>query len=187
MSEGCNDFYECDYRNHKLSILVVGASGDLAAKKTFPSLLALFKGGYLPKQVVIVGFARSKKSDDDFRKQLAEKMTPGGAKDDKVDEFLRHVIYRSGDSYSDEKAYTKVYEEVAKLEDEAPGLARNRMFYFAVPPSIFAETAGALKNVARTDAGWNRCMFYLVLACLLIHLRQFFDVMFTNVTFMLPI
>lgn len=32
-----------------LSICVVGASGDLAKKKVFPSLFALYYKGYLPK------------------------------------------------------------------------------------------------------------------------------------------
>ena len=40
-------------------IVVLGASGDLAQKKTFPALFALFKQGLLPKDVHIVGYARS--------------------------------------------------------------------------------------------------------------------------------
>jgi hypothetical protein len=51
-----------------------------------------------------------------------------------------------------------VYEEVSKLEDKALGKAKNRLFYFAIPPSVFAETAGALAAVGRSDSGWNRCM-----------------------------
>lgn len=35
--------------NDLLSICVVGASGDLAKKKIFPSLFALYYKGYLPK------------------------------------------------------------------------------------------------------------------------------------------
>jgi glucose-6-phosphate 1-dehydrogenase len=40
-------------------IVVLGASGDLAQKKTFPALFALFQQGYLPKDVHIVGYART--------------------------------------------------------------------------------------------------------------------------------
>ena len=40
-------------------IVVLGASGDLAQKKTFPALFALYKQGLLPKDVHIVGYARS--------------------------------------------------------------------------------------------------------------------------------
>jgi glucose-6-phosphate 1-dehydrogenase len=40
-------------------IVVLGASGDLAKKKTFPALFALYSQGHLPKDVHIVGYART--------------------------------------------------------------------------------------------------------------------------------
>lgn len=40
-------------------IVVCGASGDLAKKKTFPALFALFHQDLLPKDVHIVGYART--------------------------------------------------------------------------------------------------------------------------------
>jgi glucose-6-phosphate 1-dehydrogenase len=40
-------------------IVVLGASGDLAQKKTFPAPFALYQQGYLPKDVHIVGYART--------------------------------------------------------------------------------------------------------------------------------
>ncbi|XP_021890346.1 LOW QUALITY PROTEIN: glucose-6-phosphate 1-dehydrogenase, cytoplasmic isoform-like [Carica papaya] len=54
-----------------LSIIVLGASGDLAKKKTFPALFHLYRQGFLPSnEVHIFGYARSKISDDDLRKRL---------------------------------------------------------------------------------------------------------------------
>lgn len=40
-------------------IVVLGASGDLAKKKTFPAIFALFQQGLLPKDIKIVGYART--------------------------------------------------------------------------------------------------------------------------------
>lgn len=40
-------------------VVVLGASGDLAKKKTFPALFALYSQGYLPSDVHIVGYART--------------------------------------------------------------------------------------------------------------------------------
>jgi len=40
-------------------IVVLGASGDLAQKKTFPALFALFCQGFLPKDAHIIGYART--------------------------------------------------------------------------------------------------------------------------------
>lgn len=48
-------------------VIVLGASGDLAKKKTFPALFALFTQGLLPKDVHIVGYARTSEYDDVHR------------------------------------------------------------------------------------------------------------------------
>lgn len=40
-------------------IVVLGASGDLAQKKTFPALFALYQSEFLPKDCKIIGYART--------------------------------------------------------------------------------------------------------------------------------
>lgn len=42
-----------------MTIVVIGASGDLAKKKTYPALFNLFELDLLPKYTRIVGYARS--------------------------------------------------------------------------------------------------------------------------------
>ncbi|KAG9874103.1 hypothetical protein KCU98_g23284, partial [Aureobasidium melanogenum] len=51
-------------------IVVLGASGDLAKKKTFPALFGLHKNNFLPKNVKIVGYARSKMDHAEFIKRV---------------------------------------------------------------------------------------------------------------------
>ena len=58
-----------------LSIVVVGASGDLAKKKIFPAIFALYHQGLLPKNVQLVGYARSKSSDEEFREKIMGTLT----------------------------------------------------------------------------------------------------------------
>lgn len=54
-----------------LSIIVLGASGDLAKKKTFPALFHLYRQGFIQSQDVhIFGYARTKISDDDLRDRI---------------------------------------------------------------------------------------------------------------------
>jgi glucose-6-phosphate 1-dehydrogenase len=48
-------------------IVVLGASGDLAKKKTFPALFALYSQGHLPKDVHIVGYARTSQYNSPLR------------------------------------------------------------------------------------------------------------------------
>jgi Glucose-6-phosphate dehydrogenase, NAD binding domain len=58
-----------------LSIVVVGGSGDLAKKKIFPALFALYHQGLLPKHVQIVAYARSESSNEQFREKVMGTLT----------------------------------------------------------------------------------------------------------------
>eukprot|EP00172_Hildenbrandia_rubra_P003056 Plantae.Rhodophyta-Hildenbrandia_rubra.ctg4456.p1 GENE.Plantae.Rhodophyta-Hildenbrandia_rubra.ctg4456~~Plantae.Rhodophyta-Hildenbrandia_rubra.ctg4456.p1 ORF type:complete len:521 (-),score=110.42 Plantae.Rhodophyta-Hildenbrandia_rubra.ctg4456:2539-4101(-) len=145
------DHFGCDYLKGSLIVLVIGASGDLAKKMTYPSLFSLYDCHYLPKNVTIVGYARSEKEDDEFRKSIREHLK--GDDDSKKDEFLEKCIYRNGESYDDADSLEKIFKEVK--ENEADSNA-NRLFYFAVPPTVFVSAAGALKKVAMSENGWNR-------------------------------
>ena len=51
-------------------IVVLGASGDLAKKKTYPALFGLFKLGFLPNDIHIVGYARTKMDDAQYHKRI---------------------------------------------------------------------------------------------------------------------
>ena len=66
------DEYKSDGSGGKtaLSVVIVGASGDLAKKKTYPALWELFRDGHIPKDVIMVGYARSAKEDSAFRSHL---------------------------------------------------------------------------------------------------------------------
>ncbi len=79
-----------------LSIVVVGASGDLAKKKTYPSLLNLYEENLLPKEVVIYGYARSSKTHEQLREHLYPHLIKTGACEHIVRSFLEKCFYFSG-------------------------------------------------------------------------------------------
>ena len=83
---------------NRLTIIVVGASGDLAKKKTFPALFNLSLENYLPN-VTIVGYARTKMSDEEFRENI-RKYFPG--EKNTQESFLKQCFYIQG-SYDQEK------------------------------------------------------------------------------------
>lgn len=91
----------CGYLDNALSIVVVGASGDLAKKKTFPALLDLYRHDFLPKHVTICGYSRSSMSDEDLRVKIRPYLVAKGDAnlnpDPILDEFLGRVHYRSGE------------------------------------------------------------------------------------------
>lgn len=53
-----------------ITVIVIGASGDLAKKKTYPALMQLYISEFLPKHAQIVGFARSALSNSDLHSRL---------------------------------------------------------------------------------------------------------------------
>ena len=55
---------------HSYTVVVVGASGDLAKKKTYPALFALYSNSLLPENTLIYGYARSELSDEKFRESI---------------------------------------------------------------------------------------------------------------------
>lgn len=100
-----------------------------------------------------MGYARSKKKDDEFRDALR-----GHLKDDdstELDKFLNRCVYRSG-GYDSEDDMARVSEEMAKIEKDSGTDKANRLFYFAIPPSAFVTVAGTLKKSAMTHNGWAR-------------------------------
>jgi glucose-6-phosphate 1-dehydrogenase len=83
-----------------LSIVVVGASGDLAKKKTYPSLLNLYLDELLPKNVKIWGYARSQMTDEELRDRLKPYLEKEMKNNDasKLDDFLSICHYQGGTS-----------------------------------------------------------------------------------------
>jgi len=146
------------------TVIVVGASGDLAKKKIFPALFALYVEGLLPADINVVGYARSPMDHEAFIDRIAENMTcrikdhfgDDFECDGTLEEFLSRCSYVSGqyDSVDDFKALSS---HVDALET-ARGVAGvgNRLFYLAVPPNVFVAAARGVSEGASSVGGWNR-------------------------------
>lgn len=143
------------YMEDGLTIFVVGASGDLAKKKTYPSLFALYCNQYLPENITICGYARSKKSDEEFRAQIKPYLEKSGQDPKLVDAFVNQLIYRSG-NYDSVEDVSRVSKELSEREAAMKKEKVNRVFYFAVPPNVFVPVGKSIRQGAFTSNGWNR-------------------------------
>ena len=141
-----------------LSIVVLGASGDLAKKKTFPALFQLFDRGFLPPTTSIVGYARSALT----KEQLCDKIRPALPKKDvepaRVDAFLRTIDMVTG-AYDSVESFAVLHQRLLALERaKCPSGGSNRVFYLALPPTAFVDACRGIKaacTVPATD-GWAR-------------------------------
>ncbi|KAL6137051.1 hypothetical protein ACLB2K_062346 [Fragaria x ananassa] len=140
----------------KLSITVVGASGDLAKKKIFPALFALYYEDCLPEDFIVFGFARTKMTDEELRNMISRTLTCRIDKrancEDKMDHFLKRCFYHSG-LYSSEENFAELD---IKLKEKEAGRKSNRLFYLSIPPNIFVDVVRCASLRASSENGWTR-------------------------------
>ncbi|CAK7349126.1 unnamed protein product [Dovyalis caffra] len=147
---------EEEKENSTLSITVVGASGDLAKKKIFPALFALFYEDWLPKNFTVFGYARTKLTDEELRNMISGTLTCRIDQRencaDKMDQFLKRCFYHAG-QYDSEEDFSKLD---SKLKDKEAGKVSNRLFYLSVPPNIFVDVVRCASLRASSSHGWTR-------------------------------
>lgn len=155
------DAYYCEIPSDPCTIVMFGASGDLAKRKLMPALFDLAVHSCLAPRFRLLGFARTEMSDDNFRGTASEffpKMIPPGANPNVRKEFLEHLQYTSG-NYDDPAAYSRLAQRLEEL-DKAGNLAGNRLFYLATPPEVYPRVIQQLgiAGLARpkTEKSWTR-------------------------------
>jgi glucose-6-phosphate 1-dehydrogenase len=143
-----------------LSIVLIGASGDLAQRKILPVLFALSCQGFLPDDFHVFGFARSALGRDTFRSSISEHLNchygPCPYCGQRMEQFLERCCYIRG-HYDNPEDFVRLR---GQIEEKEGGIVGNRMFYLAVPPSVFLDAArsiGAAQMVqSKDDAPWSR-------------------------------
>lgn len=139
-----------------VSITVVGASGDLAKKKIFPALFALYYEGCLPKNFTVYGYARSKMTDAELRNMVSKTLTCRIDKrencSEKMEQFLQRCFYHSG-QYDSQENFADLDK---KLKEHEGGRVSNRLFYLSIPPNIFVDAVRCASLSASSGNGWTR-------------------------------
>src|SRR5262245_2937949 len=81
------------------TLVLFGATGDLAGRKLFPALMRLFQGQHLRQQLMIVAIGRRDMSEQDFRAAVRKKLTESSKDEESADtdRFLSHVFYQRAD------------------------------------------------------------------------------------------
>lgn len=129
-------------------IVVFGASGDLAKKKTFPALFGLYREGVLDPSTKIIGFARSKLTREELRKRIEPnlKLPRGPEKEGaKVGEFFEKITYVSG-PYDQDEGFLELRKQIETFEGAKCLSEPHRLFYLALPPSVFLTVATKIKQ-----------------------------------------
>jgi glucose-6-phosphate 1-dehydrogenase len=121
------------------ALVIFGGTGDLSRRKLVPALYNLSRDGALPDGVAILGVGLDPWSRDAFRATHRE-ATSRFSRSQPLDEaawesFARRLDYVSGD-LAEPATYERLRERLEEA-DHGFGTRGNRLFYCAVPASVF--------------------------------------------------
>jgi len=123
------------------SVILFGASGDLAKRKVIPAMYDLAQHNSLGERYAIVGFARTPMTDDSFRTTIGEAAKTisevGPIDPAKWNDFSSNLYYSAGE-YGDVDSYLKLAKRLAEVDAEKK-LGGNRLFYLSTPPEVYPD------------------------------------------------
>ena len=140
------------------TLVIFGASGDLAQRKLIPALFHLEAAGYLPKDFAVVGFSRSDLSDAAYRDSMKAALTSEELAPSSHSRLIESLYYVSGNN-DDPGSFARLESRLCAIEKER-GLPGNRLYYLSVAPDFFATIVKQLSEQRmirkRGDASWSR-------------------------------
>jgi glucose-6-phosphate 1-dehydrogenase len=138
---------------HPTTLVIFGATGDLAHRKLLPALYNLAHEGALPERFELVGVARRDQAHEDFAqivKESIERFSRQKPDPEVLDGLLDEVKYVPG-TFDDDNVYSELDKTLKGFDDRA-GHPMNRVFYLSTAPEFFPVIAGKIG-----DAGLTRC------------------------------
>ncbi|MDR2144995.1 MAG: glucose-6-phosphate dehydrogenase, partial [Tannerella sp.] len=141
-------------------IVIFGASGDLAWRKLIPALYSAYYQSLLSEKFAIVGVGRSALTDEVFHRKMTEgleQFVPQEFNDsEKFSDFCEKLFYHSMETdKKDDYQELKIHLDKLSATMEC---RKNYLFYFAIPPLMYAQVAQYLHYTGLTDTenGWKR-------------------------------
>jgi len=130
------------------TLVLFGASGDLTQRMIMPAIFRLARRGLLSPEFRLIGYARSKMTDDEFRARIRKALMrePGAGDKQAWPEFAARLSYIPAEYDGDD---LQGYAELAhrfELLDGGSGAGARRLFYLATPPALFAPIMKCLSD-----------------------------------------
>ena len=127
------------------ALVLFGATGDLAHKKTFPALYAMAKRGTL--KVPVIGVAYSQWDLPRLRERVRDSIAndAGGIDDEQALDRLFSLLEYVDGNYNDPATFTALERALAGAEHPA--------HYLAIPPALFATVIKGLGRAGMARGG----------------------------------
>lgn len=128
------------------TLVIFGATGNLSATKIFPALYRLLELGRLPESFTIVAVVRKEVTKEQFFAALEKHLTGEGR--DGSTTVLALLQERTRLIHMDstnERDYAKLKNLLEEIDAKGK-VVHNRLYYLAIPPSIFHAVLTALAH-----------------------------------------
>jgi glucose-6-phosphate 1-dehydrogenase len=154
-------------RGATCSLILIGALGDLSRRKLLPALYRLAVSDLLPARFTLIGSDRSEHTDASFVAAVREAVASSEEATTGIDDaaFARlagNAHFVRGD-ITTEALYKDLGALLESVEASVSSDERNRLFYLAVPPSLFlgavtrlSDSGLAPHEPAIRDGAWTR-------------------------------
>src|SRR2546422_8302877 len=128
-----------------VSVVIFGGAGDLARRKLLPALYNLHVDGLLPPRIVIGGVGRKPMSDDEYRAFAKAGVAKFSRRpiDEATWAIFAEALFFVAAGLDDEPGLAPLGTRLGSIEHER-GLNGDRIYYLAVPPTLFAPTVKEL-------------------------------------------
>ena len=130
---------------HATTLVIFGATGDLARRKLLPALYNLAHEGALPGRFHLIGVSRGEKTDEEFRDLAVQAVGRFSRRppDPAVVERLFHDVRYVSGNFDSATMYERLRQACDDV-DRAAGVPLNRCFYLSTAPSFFPVIVDAL-------------------------------------------
>ena len=139
------------------AIVIFGATGDLTHRKLIPALYNLAADGELPPSVTIVGFARRKKSDDEFRSDLEEatrKFSRQAVRDEIWKTFAQSIFYHQSE-FGDESGYKRLAKRLDEIDKDHGTRAARLMQRAVMRNGRISRVSGFVSKLVPPLGAWT--------------------------------
>ena len=130
------------------TLVLFGASGDLTQRMVMPAIFRLARRGLLSPEFRLIGYARSKLTDAEFRERMREAVMRDAKAGDELawPAFAAHLSYVAAAYDGDDlQGYAELKRKFEQGEFET-GASERRLYYLATPPALFAPIISHLSD-----------------------------------------
>lgn len=113
-----------------------------------------YRNQFLPKDIKIVGYARTKMDHAEYLRRIKSYIkTPTKDIEQQLENFCKLCSYVSG-QYNQDESFMQLNKHMEELEQGRK--ETNRLFYMALPPSVFTIVSQHLKRCCYPPRGIAR-------------------------------